>query len=835
MAILRNYIANEVNLNYNTGKERDMSLKVRKLLKNLTLEEKTALVSGTDFMFTNPVPRLGIPSLRTSDGPHGLRVQKEGGDNGVNGSEPATAWATAACTASGWNPKNTFKMGAAMAEECLYYGVDVLLGPAINIKRNPLCGRNFEYFSEDPYLAGKMAAGAVKGVQSKGVGVCVKHFALNGAENFRFMGDSVCDMRTIREIYLKAFEIVVKESKPHSLMCAYNKINGTYCCENKWLLSDVLRGEWGFDGLVMSDWGATHDRVKGIAAGLDLEMPGDTAICRKWIADAVKDGTLKEDELDKAVANVLRLSERYENNRKGVEVDWQAHHALSAEIAEDCAVLLKNDGALPLAINERVFVAGDLFGKMRFQGAGSSMIDSTFITSPKDAFDQHKAQYEFCRGYAENKLEPDESLIAEAIDAAAEFESVLVFAGLTDYVESEGAERENMRLPQNQLALIDAFLQAGKKVIVVLFGGSPVELPFADRVSAILNMYLPGQNGGTAAYNLLFGIKTPCGKLAETWVKEYSDVPFGDAYSKTVNEIYKESVLVGYRYYLTANKEVRYPFGYGLSYTTFAYSDMQVKETESEYKISCEIVNNGNYDGAEVVQLYVKAPQGVFKPVRELKGFAKVYLKAGERKRVEIAVGKEELRYWNVAEEKWVTEGGEYDLQICSDCQTVKLTESVTLKGDNAVFPYSERINGIYAGAQLSLADDCVFEEMSGLSIPAVPPRNTITLESRFSDMQESSFMGKILYCAVLGMAKKKMKRAKRLPEGAERDNKIKGATFLKRILESSSIISMTMCAGKRFPYNFAEGFVNFGNRRFWKGVACFLKRIKAPEIPKDK
>ena len=809
-------------------------MNIRELLKNLTLEEKTALVAGTDFMFTNPVPRLKIPSIRTSDGPHGLRVQKEGGDNGINGSEPATAWATAACTASGWNPENTYKMGEAIAEECLYYGVDVLLGPALNIKRNPLCGRNFEYFSEDPYLAGKMAAGEVAGVQSKGVGVSAKHFALNGAENFRFMGDSVCDMRAIREIYLKAFEIVVKESKPHTLMCAYNKLNGTYCCENEWLLNEVLRDEWGFDSLVMSDWGATHDRVKGIAAGLDLEMPGDTAICRKWITDAVKDGTLKEELLDKAVENVLRLVERYENNRKGVGVDWEAHNALAAEIAEDCAVLLKNDGTLPLDKNEKLLVVGDLFEKMRYQGAGSSMINPTFLTSPKNAFDKHKVEYKFCRGYAENKLEPDDKLIAEAVNAAKDFEGVLVFAGLTDYVESEGAERENMRLPENQLALIGSLIKAGKKVTVVLYGGSPLELPFADQVSAILNMYLPGQNGGTATYNLLFGEKSPCGKLAETWVKEYTDIPFGDAYSKTVNEIYKESVFVGYRYYLTANKEVRYPFGYGLSYTTFGYSDMQVEETEGEYKVSCEITNSGDRDGAEIVQLYVKAPQGVFKPVKELKGFSKVYLKAGESKRVEIALKKEDFRYWNVTQEKWVTEGGEYELQLCSDCQTVKLSQTLTLKGDNAAFPYSEKINGIYAGARLSLVDDKVFEEMSGLQIPAIPPTKPITLESRFSDMQKSSLMGKILYNAVVGMAKKDMKRAKKLPEGAERDNKIKGATFLKRILESSSLLSMTMCAGKRCPYNFAQGFVNFGNRRFFKGIRCFCKKIKAPKLPKD-
>lgn len=806
---------------------------ILKLLQELTTEEKAALVSGTDFMYTNPVPRLNIPSIRMSDGPHGLRVQKEGGDNGVAGSEPATAFPTAVSTASGWNPDNTYKMGEAIAEEALHYGVNVLLGPGVCIKRNPLCGRNFEYFSEDPLLAGKMGAAEVNGVQSKNVGVSVKHFALNNAENYRFMGDSVCDMRAIREIYLKVFEIIVKESKPHTMMCAYNKINGEYCCENKWLLTDALRREWGYDGLVMSDWGATHHRVKGVAAGLDLEMPGDTAICRKWIIDSVKDGTLKTEDLDKAVENVLRLVQRYVKNSKGADVDWEAHNALAAEIAEDCAVLLKNDGVLPLDKSERVLVVGDLFDKMRYQGAGSSMINPTFLTTPKTAFDKQKVTYKFCRGYAENKLEADEKLIAEAVDAAKNYDKILVFAGLTDYVESEGGDRENMKLPENQLAVIDALIKAGKKVVVVLYGGSPMELPFVDKVSAILNMYLPGQNGGTATYNLLFGVKSPCGKLAETWVKSYADVPFGNDFSKTVNEIYKESVFVGYRYYLTANKEVRYPFGYGLSYTTFDYRDMQVEETDSEYKVSCEIVNNGKYDGAEIVQLYVKAPQGVFKPTKELKGFTKVYLKAGESKKAAITVKKDDLRYWNIKENRWVLEVGEYDLQLCSDCQTVKLSQTVTVVGDEAQTPYSEAVNAAYCEGNLQIRDK-IFEEMSGLKIPELPPKKPIRLESRFTDMR-ATFMGKILYNAVLSVAKKDMKKAKKLPEGAERDNKIKGAMFLKRILESNSIITMSMSAGTNCPYNFAQGFVSLANGHLIKGIKCFCTKIKVPKLPKEK
>ncbi len=807
---------------------------IHSLLENLTIEEKAALLAGVDFMFTNPVPRLGIPSARMSDGPHGLRVQKEGGDNGVAGSEPATCFPTAVSTASSWNPDNTYKMGEAIAEEMLHYGIDILLGPGACIKRNPLCGRNFEYFSEDPLLAGRMGAAEVNGVQSKGCGVSVKHFALNNAENFRFMGDSVCDMRAIREIYLKVFEIIVKESKPHTMMCAYNKINGEYCCENKWLLTDVLRNEWGFDGVLMSDWGATHDRVKGVSAGLDLEMPGDTAICRKLIIDAAENGTLKMEDLDKAVENILRLVRRYENNQKGIDVDWEAHNALAAEIAEDCAVLLKNDGVLPLDKSERVLVVGDLFDKMRYQGAGSSMINPTFLSTPKIAFDEHKVAYEFCRGYAENKLEADDKLIVEAVAKAKGYDKVLVFAGLTDYVESEGGDRENMQLPANQLALIDALIKAGKKITVILYSGSPMELPFADRVNAILNMYLPGQNGGTATYNLLFGVKSPCGKLAETWVKSYADVPFGNDFSKTVNEIYKESLFVGYRYYLTANKEVHYPFGYGLSYTTFDYWDMQIEENNEEYKVSCEVVNNGKYDGAEIVQLYVKAPQGVFKPLKELKGFTKVYLKAGESKKVAITVKKDDLRYWNVKENRWATEGGEYELQLCSDCQTMRLSQTVTLDGDNAVMPYSEEINTVYGAATFDTMSESLFEKMSGLKIPAIPPKKPIRLESRFTDMR-ATFMGKSLYNAVLSVAKKDMKKAKKLPEGAERDNKIKGAMFLKRILESNSIITMSMSAGTNCPYNFAQGFVNMANGHLFKGIKCFCTKIKVPKLPKEK
>ena len=803
------------------------------LLRELTTEEKAALVAGTDFMFTNPVPRRGIPQIRMSDGPHGLRVQNNGGDNGVAGSEPATAFPTAALTACGWNEDNLYKMGQAIGEEARHYGINVVLGPGVNVKRNPLAGRNFEYFSEDPLLAGRMGAAEINGIQSRGVGVSLKHFALNNAENYRFMGDSVCDERAVREIYLKAFEIAVKTANPETVMCAYNKINGVYCCQNKWLLTDVLRKEWGFDGLVMTDWGATHDRIEMLKAGLDLEMPGDTDICRKWIIDGVKSGELAEETLDKAVENVLKLVYRHAG-QKTEQTDFAAHDVLAEEIAEDCAVLMKNDGTLPLFAEKTYFAVGELFEKMRYQGSGSSMINPWRLTTPKTAFDNAGVKYEYHKGYKENQVAADKTLIDEALKKAEKYDTALAFIGLTDYVESEGGDRENMRLPENQLALIDALIKTGKKIIVVLYGGSPAELPFADKVNAILNMYLPGQRGGEATRKLLFGEKNPCGKLAETWAKSYSDVPYGDKFSETQIEVYKESVFVGYRYYQKAKRTVAFPFGFGLSYTTFGYSDMKIEENDGEITVTATVTNTGDRFGAEIVELYVKAPiTDVFKPEKELRAFTKVYLAAGESKEMTIAVKKSDLAYYNVKEKRFVIENGEYEFQLCSDCESVKLSETIKIDGENVPSPYDKDTFSLYERSPDKISDEA-FEKTSGLKIPTLPPIKPITLESRFTDLQKT-FMGKILYNAVLSVAKKDMKNALKLPEGTERDNKIKGAMFLKRILESNSIITMSMSSGTNCPYNFAKGFADMANGRIIKGVKDFCSPVKTAALPKNK
>lgn len=809
-------------------------MNLQKALSQMTTEEKAALVSGTDFMYTNAIPRLGIPALCMADGPHGLRKQTGEQDNGVSQSEPATAFPTAVTTASGWNTDNLYRMGEAIAEECRHYGVHVLLGPGANIKRNPLCGRNFEYFSEDLLLSGKMGAAEVNGVQSQGVGVSVKHFALNNSENYRFMGNSVADERAMREIYLRSFERIVKESRPATVMCAYNRINGTYCSENKWLLTDVLRNEWGFDGAVMTDWGAIRERVPALEAGLDLEMPGDTPICRRRILDGIGSGGLSKKALDDAAENVLKLVEKYAVNARTCSADFDAHHALAAQIAEDCAVLMKNDGILPLSKTEKFLFVGELFEKMRYQGAGSSMISPARLTTPKQAADKYGAEYTYCRGYSENRTEPQPELISEAVGKAEGSDAIVVFAGLTDYVESEGCDRESMKLPENQLALINALCNTGKKIVVVLYGGSVVELPFADRVSAILDMFLPGQNGGTATMRLLFGEVSPSGRLAETWVEKYEDVPFGNEFGKTQQEVYKESIFVGYRYYLTAGRKVRYPFGYGLSYTSFSYSDISVLRNGDDILISCTVTNTGKCRGAEVVQVYSSAPEsGIFKPLRELRSFTKLYLEPGESRKVTLSFPVSDLGYYNTKEKRWVLESGAYIIQICSDCECVLMSESIELEGENALIPYSQAVINAYSHADVTKITDEIFEDMSGIKIPTLPKSYPLTLESRFTDLQQS-FMGRILFNAVLSVANKQMKEAQNLPESTERDNKIKGALFLKRILESNSLRSMSMSAGKSMPYNFANGFMELANGHIFKGAKCFLTPIKAPVLPKD-
>ena len=802
---------------------------VDELLSLLTLEEKVALVSGHDMMYTNAVPRLEIPSIRMSDGPHGLRVQGAE-DLGTSASNPATCFPTASCSANTWNPELVRKMGNAMADEAKYYGINIILGPGVNIKRNPLCGRNFEYFSEDPFLAGRMGAAEVIGIQEKDVGVSLKHFACNNNENYRFLGNSFVDNRALREIYLRQFEYIVKNTKPETVMCAYNKVNGTHCSENNWLLNEVLRKEWSFQGLVMSDWGTTHDRILGVKSGLDLEMPGDTPICRKWLFDAVNNGELSNEELDVAVRNVLLLVQKHIKDERLDSIDWNDHHLLAKEIATEGAVLLKNDGGLPLKKDESLLVVGEMFEKMRYQGAGSSLISPALMSSPKDAFDQNNISYKYAKGYEANKTTINESLIKEAITASKEYDKVILFAGLTDDSESEGGDRNTMSLPQNQFALIDALIKENKKIVVVLFGGSSIELPFYGNVDSILDMYLAGQNGGEATYELLFGIKNPSGRLAETWPISYDDVPFGNEYANTPQDVYKESIYVGYRYYLTANTGARFPFGYGLSYTTFEYSNFKVEQKEKEIIVKVDVTNTGSMKGSEVVQTYVSLPkENVHKPIRELKGFNKVELDVKETRTVTISIDKEDLRFWDINEDRFVLEDGEYDIQIGKNSKDTILNEKIVIKGEKV----AKTSQKAYELLEFNNFSNKEYEETWGVKIPSVPPKKPITLETRLSEFKYT-FMGKILLKAVLSVPAKAERKARKKKDGIERDNEIKSAQAIRRMLETSSVTTLAMASSGAFGYNLALGFKELANGHLFKGIKLCLKKIKAPALPID-
>ena len=594
---------------------------IETILQQMTLEDKIALCSGENFWETKEYEKYGIPSLFMCDGPHGLRKQEDVADMlGVNESRKATCFPAEVTTAGSWDPELLAEIGAAIGEEAKEQGVGLVLGPGANLKRNPLCGRNFEYFSEDPYLAGKLAAGFIRGAEAQGISTSLKHFAVNSQEKSRFTSNSVLDDRTLRELYLTAFEIAVKEGKPSTVMCAYPKLNGVHCSDNKVLLTDILRTEWGFGGMVVTDWGAMNDRIAGFRAGCDLNMPGGSDYMEKEVLQAVKNGTLPVSCIDNSARRVLELVFRAtETLREKAACDYEAHHALAKRAAAEGAVLLKNEGGiLPLKQGAKIAVIGAMAKNLRYQGAGSSHINPTGLSQPLD-FLPDAVYAPGC----DDRGDTTDALLDEARAAAQQAEVAVIFAGLPDRYESEGFDRDGMKLPVGHLRMIEAVVSANPNTVVVLLCGSAVECPWADEVKAVLYMGLPGQAGGEAVADLLYGRVNPSGKLAESWPFTYEDVPSSEIYGKTADALYQEGVYVGYRYYDKAGVPVRWPFGYGLSYTTFAYSDLTVDGNA----VSVAVKNTGSYAGAEVVQLSVKAPQdGLHRPIRELKGFQKIFL-----------------------------------------------------------------------------------------------------------------------------------------------------------------------------------------------------------------
>lgn len=711
-----------------------MSLKYENIISQMSLEEKALMMSGKNTWQTQDYEKYGIPSMMMSDGPHGMRTQPSGvGDHlGLNASMPATCFPTAATVANTWDEELIEEMGKTLAEEAVSMGVHVVLGPGLNIKRSPLCGRNFEYYSEDPYHAGKMASALVKGIQSYGISACPKHFAVNSQELRRMAMNSVLDERTLREIYLTGFEIAVKEGKAKSIMSSYNEINGVYANENKHLLQEILVDEWEFDGYVVSDWGASNDHALGVKHGSHLEMPGTTKTGQKEILKGIEEGVLTEAELDQRLDELLDVifttHEGLENAKRAHNIgtttmteqgfDVEAHHALARKVAEEGIVLLKNEGnILPLAEKTKVAVIGDFAKTPRYQGAGSSLVNPTkepeSILNCIDASGLHMAS--FAQGYERN-AKPNPQLIEDAVKAAAEADVVLVFAGLDEIGEAEGLDRTHMKMSEAQNALIEALAEKYNNVVVVLSAGSPIEMPWADKVKAIVQGYLGGQAGASAMLNILTGKVNPSGRLNETYPLHYEDTPAYAYYpSKERNSEYRESLYVGYRYYTTVGKEVAYPFGYGLSYTTFEYSNLVASDKEVRFTIK----NTGDRAGAEVAQLYVGTTSDtVFRPVRELKGFARVELAAGEEKEVVIPFDDKTFRFFDVRTNTWEVERGTYSLMIGRNANQIELKADISIEGTIKNGGYSAEALPSYFSGDITNVDSVQFEKLYGSILP---------------------------------------------------------------------------------------------------------------------
>ena len=772
---------------------------IEKILQQMTLEDKIALCSGENFWETKKYEQYGIPSLFMCDGPHGLRKQENAADMlGVHASRPATCFPAEVTTAGSWDAELLAAIGAAIGEEAREQGVGLVLGPGANLKRNPLCGRNFEYFSEDPYLAGKLAAGFIRGMEAQGISTSLKHFAANSQELSRFTSDSVLDERTLRELYLTAFEIAVREGKPSTVMCAYPKLNGVHCSDNKRLLTDILRTEWGFGGMVVTDWGAMNDRIEGFRAGCDLNMPGGSDYMEKEVLQAVKNGTIPERCIDDSARRVLELVFRAaETLRKKVACDYEAHHALAKRVAIEGAVLLKNEGGiLPLQQDAKIAVIGAMAKELRYQGAGSSHINPTGLSQPLD-FLPDAVYAPGCDGRGDTT----DTLLTEARKAAQQAEVAVVFAGLPDHYESEGFDRNDMNMPAGHLRMIEAVASANPNTVVVLLCGSAVECPWADRVKAVLYMGLPGQAGGEAIADLLYGRVNPSGKLAESWPLTYGDVPSSEIYGKTTDALYQEGVYVGYRYYDKSGTAVRWPFGYGLSYTTFAYSDLTVDGNA----VSVAVKNTGSFAGAEVVQLYMEAPQdGLHRPLRELKGFHKVFLQPGESRTVTFTLTDRSFAVW---QDGWKIPAGVYAVCVGG------LRAEMERNGD--VLPVPAWQGGSWYERCTGKPNQTDWEAALGRKYtPPVLKKGSFTMENTVEEMKDYSLIMKIMFKAVEATVAKGY--------GGKKD--YDNPNFRMQMASSAGAPIRSMMISGGMKGGVLPGMLEMANGHFFRGIWKMIK-----------
>lgn len=800
----------------------------KEIVAKMTLEEKASLCSGKDFWNMKGIERLGLPSVMLTDGPHGLRKQAGDADHlGLNDSVPSTCFPPACTTACSFDTGLMHEIGQALGEECRQEQVAVILGPGANIKRSPLCGRNFEYISEDPYVSGKLASALIQGVQSKNVGTSLKHFAANNQEKKRMTNNSVIDERALREIYLAGFETAVREAQPWTVMCSYNRINGTYASEDKWLLTDVLRDEWGFEGLVVTDWGATNDRVEGVRAGLDLEMPASGGFNDAAIVEAVRTGALSEQALDKVVERVVSLIlKAKEGAQAGFCYNMAAHHALARRAAAESSVLLKNENhALPLQAGQSVAVIGAFAKTPRYQGAGSSKINPSQLDNALEELLKQGFAAEYAPGYS---LEPgakaDAAMIDEAAALAKTKDTAVVFVGLPDEYESEGFDRTNLEMPESHTKLVEAVAAANPNTVVVLLLGAPVVTPWANKVKAILVSYLGGQAAGSACADVLAGKTNPSGKLAESWPAALADTPCAEWYpgaDKTAE--YRESIFVGYRYYDTAGVAPAWPFGFGLSYTSFAYNDITVSGGSfapgGSLQVSATVTNTGRRAGGEAVQLYIAAGKSkLMRPAKELKGMAKVFLQPGESKTISIELDTRSFAYYNAAEACWAVEGGTYTIMLGAASNDIRLTAEVLVEGDGK----ENKLAGLAATAPAYFNPKAPLQiseqEFAALYGKPLPPAHRLPgqLFDRNSTLGEikDTFAGRQL-----------IKNVRKQASGMMGEGSADFAAMLEAMLMDMPLRSLVMMSGGMINPRQLDGMVDMVNGKFFKGLGRLLSK----------
>ena len=796
-------------------------LKHADIVEKLTLEEKASLCSGKDMWHFRGVERLGVPEVMVTDGPHGLRKQAEG-QVVLNQSVNATCFPTAVTTACSWDEELLEEMGETLGEEAVCEGVRVVLGPGVNIKRDPLCGRNFEYFSEDPYLAGKMAAALVRGIQKNGTGACLKHYCANNQEYYRMSISAEVDDRTLREIYLTPFEIAVKEGGARTVMCAYNRLNGVYGSENPLTLNEILRGEWGFKGLTMTDWGATCDRVKGAAAGMDVEMPSSGGMNDKKLFKAVQDGELDERVLDVIADRVIDLALTSPKRKEG-GYDVEAHDKIVRKVACGSAVLLKNDGMLPLDEEEKVLYIGHMTVKPRFQGAGSSFINAHKITSVADALGDRKLRFAYEPGYDLDGKIKQEKLFEQACELAAKYKKIVIMAGLPPKYEAEGFDRKHMRLPDEQNELIERVCAINPNVAVVLSGGGAMEMPWIDKVRAVLFTGLSGQASGAATVDLLYGFENPSGKLAETFPVKYADAPSSKYFpGKRYLTEYREGIYVGYRYYSTAGVPVLFPFGHGLSYTQFEYSDLalsasSVKEGDS-VDVTFTVANTGKRDGAEVAQIYVSHPSTTtFQPAYELKGSIKVKLAAKESRRVTVTLPARAFQSWNTREGEWAADSGEYVVKVGSSSADIRLEKSISVTA--ARERKTSSAGGWYAHPSEQAVTDDDFAALLGRPLSKekeLPEKGSFTMDDCFNDMAGQSRLARLIIKASRGIICMQMHAPKDDPN----------CTMMHEVMITTPVRSLSYSSQGMFNERMAEGLLTMLNGHLFKGLWQIIKNI---------